>query len=246
MALDVHSRRKYRKKGKRHTRNRIEKFTRLWATLVALFDPMTEEEEKIRFPTVGLAEVHLPRGQFLNIGQIRLSRKQGNQFLPDHSAVLFQSFHPLERLSVYDRAISKWRLTCHPVLDGVTELFHRRSDGAPKHSSQIHARARSERHVGHGQHKLLGSPVISALFQTKRRGAGWVRARPVPGIMPGSKAFTYTSECGRYDHAFTDTVATAHFAAHPCRLGAIAPAQVGGHASRSMRPRIRLKRLLVK
>jgi hypothetical protein len=62
MALDVHSRRKYRKERKRHIRNGIEKFTRLWAKFVTLFDAMTQEEEKKRFPTVGLAEVHLPRG----------------------------------------------------------------------------------------------------------------------------------------------------------------------------------------
>ncbi len=33
------------------------------------------------------------------------------------------------------------------------------------------------------------------------------------------------SGCGRCNHAFTDTAATAPFAAHPCRRGAIAPAQ---------------------
>jgi len=49
MALDVHSRRKYRKERKRHIRNGIEKFTRLWATFVALFDAMTQNEEKKTF-----------------------------------------------------------------------------------------------------------------------------------------------------------------------------------------------------
>jgi hypothetical protein len=46
MGLDVHSRRKYRKERKRQTRNGIEQFTRLWATVVALVDPMTKDEEK--------------------------------------------------------------------------------------------------------------------------------------------------------------------------------------------------------
>ena len=54
------------------------------------------------------------------------------------------------------------------------------------------------------------------------------------------------SERHRCDHAFTDSTATAPFATHPRRPGAIAPAQVGFHASRSIRPRIRPKRLLVK
>ena len=52
--------------------------------------------------------------------------KQSNEFLPDHVAVFFQSFHPLERFGVYDRAVSHWRLVRHPVLDGVTKFFQRR------------------------------------------------------------------------------------------------------------------------
>jgi hypothetical protein len=47
MGLDVHSRRKHRKERKRQTRNGIEQFTGLWATVVALVDPMTKDEEKI-------------------------------------------------------------------------------------------------------------------------------------------------------------------------------------------------------
>ena len=47
MGLDVHSRRKYRKERKRQTGNGIEQFTRLWALLVALLDPMTKDVEKI-------------------------------------------------------------------------------------------------------------------------------------------------------------------------------------------------------
>ena len=47
-------------------------------------------------------EVRLPRGYFLNIGQMLLSVKQSNEFLLDYVAVFFQSFHPLERFSVYD------------------------------------------------------------------------------------------------------------------------------------------------
>jgi hypothetical protein len=70
--------------------------------------------------------------------------KQSNEFLPNHFAVFFQSFHPLERFSVYDRVISHWQLICHPVLGGVTELFQRQFDGAPAQFSQINARGRSE------------------------------------------------------------------------------------------------------
>src|SRR5215831_11310047 len=61
MGFDVHSRRKDRKERKRQTGNGFEQFTRLWALLVALLDPMTKDEEKIRFPTVLSAEVRLPR-----------------------------------------------------------------------------------------------------------------------------------------------------------------------------------------
>ena len=80
----------------------IEQLTRLWAPVVALVDPMTKDEEKIWFPTVVSAEVRLPRGQFLNIRQMLLPVKQSNEFLPNYFAVFFQSFHPLERFSVYD------------------------------------------------------------------------------------------------------------------------------------------------
>ncbi len=38
---------KYRKERKRQTRNGIEQFARLWATDVALVNPMTKDEEKI-------------------------------------------------------------------------------------------------------------------------------------------------------------------------------------------------------
>ena len=48
------------------------------------------------------AEVRLPWGYFLNIGQMLLFVKQSNEFLPNHFAVFFQSFHPLERFGVYD------------------------------------------------------------------------------------------------------------------------------------------------
>jgi hypothetical protein len=80
----------------------------------------------------------------LNIGQTLLFVKQGNEFLPNHSAIFFQSLHPVERFGVYDGAVSHWRLACHPVFDGVTEFFQRHFDDAPAQLFQIDARARFE------------------------------------------------------------------------------------------------------